>query len=72
MIIREPNIKNTCLYAEFGYYNLYLGPINSTEVLAKAWRVTRKNSVYPSEYSVAYFLDDGKLIYYHNGIVMVR
>lgn len=64
--------KDTCLYAEFGYYNLYAGPINSTEVLAKAWRVTRKNSVYPSEYPVAYFQEDGKLIYYHNGIVMVR
>jgi hypothetical protein len=63
--------KDTCLSAEFGYYNLNAGTGNSTEVLIKAWRVTRKNSTYPSEYPVAYFRDDdGKLIYYFNGIIV--
>ena len=63
--------KDTCLSAEFGYYNLNAGTGNSTEILIKAWRVTRKNSSYPSEYPVAYFRDDdGKLIYYFNGIII--
>jgi len=63
--------KDTCLSAEFGYYNLNAGTGNSTEVLIKAWRVTRKNSTYPAEYPVAYFRDDdGKLIYYFNGIIV--
>lgn len=63
--------KDTCLNAEFGYYNVNAGTGNSTEVLIKAWRVTRKNSIYPSEYPVAYFHDDdGRLIYYFNGIMV--
>lgn len=61
--------KDTCLKAELGYYNLNAGSGNTKEVLVKAWRVTTKNSVPPSEYPVAYYQDDNtKLITYDNGI----
>jgi hypothetical protein len=61
--------NDTCLYAEFGYFNLNAGTGNITESLIKAWRIKLKNSVYPSEYPEAYYQDnDGKLIYFDNGI----
>lgn len=61
--------KDSCFKAEFGYFNLNAGTGNTQEVLVKAWRVTLKNSVYPSEYPVAYYRDEaGALIYYDNGI----
>ena len=64
----NPN-SDTCLYAEFGYFNLNAGTGNTQESLIKAWRMTLKNSVYPSEYPEAYYQDtDGKLIYFDNGI----
>ena len=61
--------KDSCFRAEFGYYNLNAGISFAQEVLVKAWRVTPKNSVYPSEYPIAFYHDnDGKLIAYDNGI----
>jgi len=61
--------KDSCFKAEFGYFNLNAWTSYSTENLVKAWRLTLKNSVYPSEYPVAYYQDEGgTLIYYDNGI----
>jgi len=61
--------KDTCLNAEFGYYNLNTGTSNTPELLIKAWRVTQKNNDYPLAY---YQDDDGKLIYYFNGIMTFK
>jgi hypothetical protein len=61
--------KDSCFKAEFGYFNLNAGISYTQEDLVKAWRVTIKNSVSPSEYPIAYYRDkDGSLIYYDNGI----
>jgi len=61
--------KDICLKAEFGYYNLNVSTGGSSENLVKAWRVTPKGTVHPSEYPVGYYQDDdGKRIYYFNGI----
>ncbi|PSL25879.1 hypothetical protein [Chitinophaga ginsengisoli] len=64
--------KDVCLKAEFGYYNLNIGVSYAPEVLVKAWRITPLNSVYPSEYPIAYYQDNGKLISYDNGIQTSR
>lgn len=61
--------SDSCFKAEFGYFNINGGTNNEQEVLVKAWRVTPKNSIFPSEYPVAFYYDnDGKLISYNNGI----
>lgn len=61
--------RDSCFKAEFGYYNLNAGIGYTQENLVKVWKVTLKNSSYPSEFPVAYFHDnDGKLIYYDNGV----
>ncbi len=61
--------KDTCLKAEFGYYDINAGTSNAPEVLVKAWRITRKNSSYPTEYPVGFYRDgDGARIGYDNGI----
>ena len=61
--------QDSCLTAEFGYFNLNAGTGNEQETLVKAWRITTKNSMYPSEYPQAFYNDnDGKLIRYDNGI----
>jgi hypothetical protein len=61
--------KGVCLKAEFGYLDLNAGKPDYTEKLIKAWRITLRDSEYPSEYPVAYINDDdGKLISYDNGI----
>ncbi|MES2331975.1 MAG: hypothetical protein V4539_20375 [Bacteroidota bacterium] len=58
--------KNTCLTAQFGYYDLNAGD-HGPEVLVKAWKITGGPS--PIEYPEAYYKDDdGTLIYYFNGI----
>lgn len=65
--------KDSCFSAQLGYFNLNAGTGNSTENLIKSWKITLKNSVYPSEYPIAYYQDnDGKLIYYDNGIRTFR
>jgi hypothetical protein len=61
--------KDVCLKAEFGYLDLNAWKPDSAENLIKAWKVTPRDSEYPSEYPVAYFQDDdGKLLGYDNGI----
>jgi hypothetical protein len=61
--------RDSCFKAEFGYYNLNSGISYTPEVLVKAWKVTTRNSVFPSEYPIAYYQDtDGKRIYYDNGM----
>lgn len=70
---RGSYFQDSCFTAEFGYYNLNAGTSYSAENLVKAWRVTLKDRVYPSEYPIAYYEDtDGKLIYYDNGIRTFR
>jgi len=61
--------KDSCLKAEFGYYDLNSGTGNTNEVLIKSWKVTLKSSVEPFEYPIAFYQDNnGALIYYDNGI----
>lgn len=61
--------RDSCFKAEFGYFNLNAGTGDPAEKLVKAWRITLKNSVYPSEYPQAYYQDENAgLIYYDNGI----
>lgn len=65
--------KDSCFKCEFGYFNLNGGTSYVPEVLVKAWRVTLKNSIAPSEYPMAFYKDDnGELIYYDNGIRTFR
>jgi hypothetical protein len=65
--------KDSCFSAEFGYFNINAGTSNSTENLIKSWKVTLKNRIYPSEYPIAYYQDnEGKLIYYDNGVRTFR
>ena len=65
--------KDSCLKAEFGYYDLNSGSGNTNEVLIKSWKVTLKSSVEPFEFPVAYYQDNnGLLIYYDNGIQTFR
>lgn len=65
--------KDSCFSAQFGYFNLNAGTNTSTENLVKAWKVTLKNKIYPSEYPVAYYQDNaGSLIYYDNGFRTFR
>ena len=68
----DPSLPMTwlqCVSAEFGYYDLNAGTGNATENLVKAWKVTLKNLAYPFAY---YEDNDGKLIYYDNGIRTFR
>lgn len=59
------NVDSKCVESQFGYYNLNAGTGTTTGNLAKVWRVSVKNQVYP----FAYYQDkDGSLIYYDNGI----
>jgi hypothetical protein len=61
--------RDSCLNAEFGYFNLNAGTGNNTENLVKAWHVTTKSKLYPE----AYYKDgSGERIYYFNGIVTFK
>ena len=69
----ESQFKDSCLSAELGYFNINFATGNTKENLVKAWRITLKGSVYPSEYPQACYNDEtGRLIYYDNGIRTVR
>jgi hypothetical protein len=58
--------KDSCLVAEFGYYNLN-ETINTTPNFVKAWRVTPSKNNFP----LVYFRDDnGKTISFFSGIVL--
>ena len=64
------NIKDSCLVAQFGYYdlNVNFNVINNDHSanFIKAWRVTPKHSLYPQ----ALFRDDnGQLIAYYPSLV---
>ncbi len=57
------NYKDSCLVAEFGYYNL--NTTGTVPGFVKAWRVSPKNSTYPQ----ALFQDNnGRTISYYNGL----
>jgi hypothetical protein len=60
------NFKDSCMTAQFGYYDLNAG-IKYPGNFIKAWKVIPKNSSYP----VAYFYDDqlNSLVMYYNGIM---
>lgn len=45
--------RDTCFKVEFGYFNLNAGISYAQEALVKAWRVSPKNSVSPSECPLA-------------------
>jgi len=49
--------KDSCLEAEFGYYNLGQ-PSNTQNQLAKAWKVTPKNGEYPA----CYYIDGSRIL----------
>lgn len=57
---------DTCVNAEFGYYNLNGSGADTLEHLIKAWHITPLHTRYPEAY---YQDDNGSLIYYFNGIV---
>jgi len=66
--------KDSCLKAEFGYYNIPAKPGDTTENLTMAWRVTLKNNDYGPyhEYPLAFYMNNGKRIYYDNGIRTIQ
>jgi hypothetical protein len=57
--------KDSCVNAEFGYFNLNSGTGNNTENIVKAWHLTPRHIAYPE----AYYQDNGQRIYYFDGIV---
>ena len=58
-------LKDSCLVAEFGYYDLNGNVDNSTANFVKAWSVTPKHALYPQ----VFFRDDNeKTIVYYGGI----
>lgn len=63
---RGKSYKDSCMTAQFGYYDLNAGVSLPPGNFVKAWKVALKNGDYP----VAYFIDDqpNALIYYDNGI----
>lgn len=65
----ESMFTDSCVQAEFGYYNLNAGGADTTEHLLKAWHLTPRNASFPE----AYFIDEnGSLIYYFNGLYTFR
>lgn len=65
--------QDTCVTAEFGYFVPNAGADSTPAPLIKAWRVTRKNAVYPAEYPQACYRDsDGSRIYYDDGIKTIQ
>jgi hypothetical protein len=61
--------KDSCIAAQFGYYDLHSGTSDTTEKLIKAWHLTPRQSSYPE----AFIRDDnGALIYYFNGMYTFR
>jgi len=57
--------RDSCVTAQFGYYDLNAGTGNESTKLTKAWRVELKNNIYP----IAIFRDDnGQLIAFDSGV----
>ena len=61
--------KDSCLKAEFGYYELNSGAGNDKKIWVKAWKVTPQNTDYPQGY---YQDENGSRIAYSDGIIFVR
>jgi hypothetical protein len=60
-------LKDSCLVAEFGYYDLNGNVDNSTPNFVKAWSVSPKSAPYPQ----VFFRDDnGNMILYNGGFVL--
>ncbi|TFF34801.1 hypothetical protein [Mucilaginibacter psychrotolerans] len=61
--------KDSCMSAEFGYYNVTPDGPTPTPQFIKAWKITPSGSDYP----VAYFRDDdAAMLSYFNGIFTVN
>ena len=61
----NPSYRDSCLTAQFGYYDLNAGTGNEATNMVKAWRIELKNNTYP----IAIFNDNnGQLIAYDSGI----
>jgi hypothetical protein len=61
----NPSYRDSCITAQFGYYDVNAGTGNETTNMVKAWRVQLKNNGFP----LAIFNDDNsKLIVYDSGI----
>lgn len=59
--------KDSCVVAEFGYYDLNATTNNSTPNFVKAWSVTPKHAFFPQ----VFFRDDnGKTIVYYGGFFL--
>ena len=63
------SFKDSCLKAEFGYYELTSGSGNDKKLWVKAWKLTPKNTDYPQGY---YQDEDGNRIAYSDGIIFVH
>ena len=59
--------KDSCLIAEFGYYDINTGSSNKTVNIVKAWHVYPVNNGGLPE---AYIKDDGTLLLFFNGIII--
>jgi hypothetical protein len=60
-------LEDSCLVAQFGYYDLNATINNSTPNFVKAWGVTPKHAPYPQ----VFFRDDnGKTILYNGGFIL--
>jgi len=63
----DSSFADSCIYAEFGYYNTTYS--TDKETLIKAWQVSARTPNDLLLYPVAYYQDaDGKLIYFNTGI----
>jgi hypothetical protein len=64
----DKSYADSCMRAEFGYYNLKGNITSAEETLVKAWKVSPKGPTEFMAIPVAYYQDeDGKLIYFDNG-----
>jgi hypothetical protein len=62
---------DTCVLAEFGYYNINAGTSFAQEKLIKVWRMTPEvmGSPSPASYPQAVYADqDGRRVYYDDGL----
>lgn len=57
------NYNDSCLHAEFGFYVIQEYP-NNNDIVVKGWVVTVQNSYVPR----AVYNDNGRRIYYDNGV----
>jgi len=61
----NPTYRDSCITAQFGYYDLNAGTGNETTNIVKGWRVELKRNIYP----IAIFRDDnGQLIGFDTGM----